>query len=88
MNRIIEVNEHGDLTLPHDVLGDSKPHTQYQVEVSGSTLVLRPLENAEQLWSRTSPEDRAQAFMAWIDESKPSAPALSEEAVNRESFYD
>jgi len=41
----------------------------------------------EPLWKRATPSELKQAIREWVDEERPSAPPLSEDALRRESLY-
>lgn len=38
-------------------------------------------------WMVASPEERAEAFLAWTDSHKPT-PGLPDSAIRRETFYE
>jgi hypothetical protein len=35
MGHLLEVDEHGSLTVPSEVLGSVRPHSRYRAEVHG-----------------------------------------------------
>ncbi len=41
MTRVIEVSESGTLVIPRELVGNARPHTQYEVEADGEVLLLR-----------------------------------------------
>ena len=85
---ILETNQQGNLQIPSDILPQLKPHTRYQVEVQGETLILRP--QAEQsFWNTAKPAQRATKFRDWATKTqRPSTPPLPDEALSRETIYD
>ena len=85
---ILETNQQGNLQIPTDILPQLKPHTRYQVEVQGETLILRP--QAEQsFWNTAKPAQRATKFRDWATKTqRPSTPPLPDEALSRETIYD
>ena len=42
MTRMIEIDEHGTLTIPKDMLSQATPHSRYLVERSGNNLNVTP----------------------------------------------
>jgi len=40
------------------------------------------------LYERLSPQELAQAFLAWVESHDPKTPGLSDYAVSRESMYE
>jgi hypothetical protein len=87
MSQIVEVDEHGAIQLPADLLLSVKPHTRFALELRGATLVLQPVES-EAFWTTATPEERAVAVRRWAALERPPAPALSDDAVSREQMYD
>lgn len=87
MTQIVEVDEHGAIQLPADLLAAVKPHTRFALERRGATLVLQPLTEAP-FWATASPMERAAALRAWAALSRPAAPPLSDAAIGREQMYD
>jgi hypothetical protein len=87
MSQIVEVDEHGTIRLPADLLTTVKPHTRFALERRGATLVLRPVA-PQPLWATTTPEERAAAVRRWAALDRPAAPPLSDVAVSREQMYD
>jgi len=86
MGHLLEVDEHGSLTVPSEVLGSVRPHSRYRAEVHGELLVLRP-ERGQPFWLRATPEERVAAFRAW-DARHREGPGLSGEALRRENLYE
>jgi hypothetical protein len=87
MSQIVEVDEHGAIQLPADLLIAVKPHTRFALEMRGATLVLQPLES-EPFWTTATPEERAAAVRRWAALERPPAPPLSDAAISREQMYD
>jgi hypothetical protein len=84
---IVEVDEQGELRLPREVLGDLEPHTRFELEKQGDTIVLRPQKRLP-FWATATPEERAAAFREWANRPRPPAPALPLEAIGRDTIYD
>jgi hypothetical protein len=87
MHAIVEVDEHGTLRLPADVLAAIGPLARFALEVQGATLVLRPVERMP-LWQSATPEERAGAVRHWARQERPTAPPLPAEALRREHLYE
>jgi hypothetical protein len=87
MSQIVEVDEHGAIQLPAELLQAVKPHTRFAVERRGATLVLQPLAS-QPFWITAMPEERAAAVRRWAALERPAAPPLSDVAVSREQIYD
>ena len=84
---ILEISQQGGLQIPSEILPQIKPHTRYQVEVQGETLILRPQEE-QPFWTAATPEQRATKFRDWATRSqRPETPTLPDEALSRESIY-
>ena len=87
MVHILEINQQGVLQIPSEMLPASQPHTRYQVEVQGETLILRPEQN-QSLWQTATPEQRVARFRKWVTQTKrPVSPVLTDEAISRETIY-
>ncbi len=87
MSQIVEVNEEGMLSLPAEVLERVKPHRRFVVEVSNSTLILRPEAKAQPFWATATPEERAEDLRQWVASHKD-GPGLPAEALSRDTIYD
>lgn len=84
---VLEINQQGVLQIPSDILPHIQPHTRYQVEIQGETLILRPQPN-QPFWQTATPEQRVAKFREWVTQTKrPVPPALSDEAISRETIY-
>lgn len=89
MPNIVEADEHGAIYLSPDVIGNVASHTQFIVEIQNGTLVLRPVSvSVPPFWSRSTPAERAKAFMQWAMMERPAAPDIPEEALRRECMYE
>ena len=92
MKAIVEADDDGDLTLPAELLGNSKPHAKYEVEACGERVILSPAqsgaEGRKRFWETATPEQWAEAFERWVSSHEPVGPGLSEEALRRENMYD
>ena len=88
MTYLLEINKNGILQIPSDLLPHSQQHTRYQVEIQGDTLILRPQQN-QPFWKTATPAQRVARFRAWSSQTKrPTTPALSDEALSRDTIYD
>jgi len=87
MPQIVELDDHGAIQLPADLLAAVKPHTRFTLERRGTTLVLQPLASAP-FWTTATPEERAAAVRQWAALDRPASPPLSDAAVSREQMYD
>ncbi len=87
MPQIVELDEHGAIQLPADLLAMVKPHTRFTLERRGTTLVLQPLASAP-FWTTATPDERAAAVRQWAALERPVSPPLSDAAVSREQMYD
>lgn len=99
MSQTVKITEDGKITLPREVMGAVKTDVDYRVQVEGNTLRFVPAEEdtaskVERLQEQArklrdaSPEDRVKAFREWLEQPRPSAPVLPDEALHRESMYD
>ncbi len=87
MTYLLEISQNGVLKLPSDLLPHIQLYTRYQVEIQGETLILRPQQN-QPFWKTATPEQRVAKFRAWSSQTKRSAaPALSDEALSRDTIY-
>jgi hypothetical protein len=84
----LETNDDGALFLPPELIGGPKPHSKFELEVLGSTLVLRPADKEQPFWQRATPQERAEAFQRWTNTERPPAPDLPDESLRRENLYD
>jgi hypothetical protein len=84
---IVEINEKGELKLPEELLGRVKPHTRFEVELQGETLVLSPATAKKRFWETATTEEWLEAFGRWVD-SLPPGPDIPLEALRRENLYD
>ncbi len=87
MSQIVEVDEHGAIQLPAELLLAVKPHTRFVLEIQGVNLVLRRVEG-QPFWATATPQQRAAAARRWAALERPAAPPLSDAAVSREQIYD
>jgi hypothetical protein len=88
MSKIVEVNDEGELTLPRDVLGSAQPHARYEVDANGALVVLHLIDSQEPFWSTATADEWIDSFRLWMDQPRPHAPALPDEAFGRECIYD
>lgn len=92
VKRVIEADESSAIHLEGSTLG-VPPHSRFQLEQDGQTLILRPIEgeptaNERPLWERLSPQERAEEFLNWARRQPPSDVHLTDEQLRRESIYD
>ena len=85
---ILEIGEDGMLHVPGELLAGAKPHAQFELEVLGEVVVLRPTGTAQPFWQQATPAERAEAFWQWASTLPHGAPNLPAEALRRESLYD
>jgi len=86
MSHVVEIDAHGALQLPADLLAALKPPARYIVELDGATLILHPAEPP--LWATASPAERADAVRRWAALERPTTPVLADTALSRENIYD
>ncbi len=84
---ILETGDNGDLRVPAKLIGGVKPHTPFELQVTGEVLTLRPLAGQQPFWRRATPAQRAEAFRKWAAACPP-VPRLPDEALQRENWYD
>jgi hypothetical protein len=84
---IVETSDNGDLHVPAEFIGDVKPHTAFELQVAGDTLILRPVPERQPFWQRATPAERAEAFREWASTCPP-VPRLPDEAFRRENWYE
>ncbi|MBA3946315.1 MAG: hypothetical protein H0X37_17340 [Herpetosiphonaceae bacterium] len=87
MSRIVEIDEHGVLQLPDDLLATVKPRTRYMVEIQGATLIFHP-DREQPFGTETSGVARSEALRRWAALEHPPVPMLTDEALSREQMYD
>ena len=83
MTHILKVNEHGDLYLPSEMLGELQPGAVYSLEIQGDVLILRPERSG-----LLSPEKKAAKWRMWAASHSANSPGLPDEALRREHIYD
>ncbi len=87
MSNIVEIDDHGSIQLPDDLLATVKPRTRFLVEIQGATLIFHP-EGDLSFGASVSPATRVAAFRRWAALERPPAPVLPDEALRREQMYD
>jgi hypothetical protein len=87
MERVLETNDDGVLSLPSELLHSAAPHTRFQVSVHGDTITIRPLDIEKPFWMSATPQQRAEDFLEWV-RGLPPGPGLPDWAVSRDSIYD
>ena len=84
---VLEINQQGGLQIPPEILPQIKPHTRYQLEIDGETLILRPQKD-QPFWAIATSAQRVAKFREWVTQTKrPTAPILADEALSRETIY-
>ncbi len=84
---ILEVSDDGVLHVPGELLPGARPRAQFELDVLGEIVVLRPAGTERPFWRQANPVERAEAFQQWAGTSLP-APDLPAEALRREGIYD
>ena len=85
---ILEVGDDGVLRVPGELLAGAQPHAQFELDVLGEVVVLRPAGAERPFWRQATPGQRAEAFEQWASTSLPEAPDLPVESLRREGLYD
>ena len=85
---ILEVSDDGGLHLPSELLAGAQPHAQFELEVLGEIMVLRPAGAEQPFWRQATPGQRAEAFEQWARTSRSDTPDLPAESLRRERIYD
>jgi hypothetical protein len=85
---ILEVSEDGTLHVPAEFLAGAQPHSQYELDVSGKVVTLRPAAEERPFWETATIEERIEAFKRWAESAPPDTPDVPSEALRREAMYD
>lgn len=85
---ILEVGDDGVLHVPGELLAGAQPHAQFELDVVGEIVVLRPAGAERPFWRQATPGERAEAFEQWASTPLPDAPDLPGESLRREGIYD
>ena len=85
---ILEVGDDGVLHVPGDLLAGAQAHAQFELDVLGEVIVLRPAGKERPFWRTAAPSERADAFEQWASTSLPDTPDLPAEVLRREGIYD
>jgi hypothetical protein len=85
---ILEVGEDGVLRVPGEFLAGAPPHAQFELDVLGEVMLLRPAGGTRPFWQQATPAERAEAFEQWASTSPPDTPDLPAESLRREGLYD
>ena len=85
---ILEVSDDGVLHVPGELLAGAQPHAQFELDVLGEIVVLRPAGATRPFWREATPAQRADAFEQWARTSPPDTPDLPAECLRREALYD
>ena len=93
MKQVVEADARSEIRLEGNLMG-VRPHTRYELEQEGQTLILRPVNpdnpsaDTLPLWQRLSPQERAEEFLNWVGRQPPSEVHLTDEQLRRENLYD
>jgi hypothetical protein len=85
---MLEVGDDGALHVPGELLAGAQPHAQFELDVLGEVMLLRPAGAARPFWQQATPAERAEAFERWAATSPPDTPDLPAESLRREGLYD
>jgi hypothetical protein len=85
---ILHVGDDGMLHIPGSFLAGAPPHGQFELEVQGNILTLRPADAASSSQRQATPQERAEAFDKWARTSRPNTPDVPDECLRREGLYD
>jgi hypothetical protein len=85
---ILEISDHGVLHVPGELLAGAQPHAQFELDVLGEVVVLRPVGADRPFWRKATPGERVEAFERWASTSLPDAPDLPAESLRRDGLYD
>ncbi|MGD0901058.1 MAG: hypothetical protein ABR915_24775 [Thermoguttaceae bacterium] len=85
---ILEVSDDGVLRVPGELLAGARPHAQFELDVLGDLVLLRPAGTTGALWRQATPIERAEAFERWAATSPPDTPDLPAESLRREGIYE
>ncbi len=87
MVNILELDPQGELRIPAEVLQQLAAAHQFQVEIHEDMLILRPV-NSQPFWQVATPKERASRWQDWANQPRPPSPALTDQALRRDSIYD
>ena len=85
---ILEVSDDGMLHIPGKFLTGAHPHGQFESDVQGEVMLLRPAGSTPPFWQQATAQERVEAFEKWAVTSPPDTPDLPEECLRREGLYD
>jgi hypothetical protein len=85
---VLEVGDDGVLHVPGEFLAGAQPHAQFELDVLGEVMLLRPAGAVRPFWQQATPAERAEAFQQWAVTSPPDTPDLPTESLRREGLYD
>ena len=71
---VLEVGDDGVLHVPGNLLAGAQPHAQFELDLLGAVVVLRPVGIERPFWRQATPGQRAEAFEQWVGTSRPDAP--------------
>jgi hypothetical protein len=76
------------LHIPGKFLTGAHPHEQFELDIQGDVVSLRPVGAARPFWQRATLKEREDAFEKWAVTSPPDTPDLPDECLRREGLYD
>jgi hypothetical protein len=85
---VLEVGDDGMLHVPGEFLAGAQPHAQFELDILGNVMLLRPAGVERPLWRQATRAERADAFQRWAETSPPDSPDLPTESLRREGLYD
>jgi hypothetical protein len=85
---VLELGDDGVLHVPGEFLAGAQPHAQFELDVLGEAVLLRPAGAVRPFWQQATPVERAEAFEQWAVMSPPDTPDLPDECLRREGLYD
>ena len=89
MSVLIRLNDDGDLVLSAKMLKQLGADSTIRLSRQGTdTYLIHPVSESERYWATTTPEERADNFLSWVEKVKTKGPILSDEALRRENMYD
>lgn len=86
MDKILETDADGIISVPPEVLGRTTPHMRYIVEYQANGILLRPEKQAP-VWKTAPIAEWVDVFSQWIS-SHSTGPGLSDAAISRDTIYD
>jgi len=85
---IVEVGDDGTLHVPAQFLAGAQPRSQYELNMSGKVVTIRPIEGERPFWETATVEERIGAFKQWAESVPANTPNVPAEKLRREEWYD